>query len=96
MNVIGVFDGVLPHKKPNMRLAPALFTQLFKYNVSSITNGIGVGFGGRTIIVAGRRFVGTSGGPSYTKPDSAGHAKLEIGDSASPRITVLLHFMTKH
>jgi hypothetical protein len=33
--------------------------------------------------------VGTSGGPSYTKPDSAGHAKLEISDTTSPRITVL-------
>lgn len=55
-----------------------------------------LGIEGRTIIVAGRRFVGTSGGPSYTKPDSAGHAKLEISDTASPRITVLLHFMTKY
>ena len=59
-------------------------------------NGIGIGIGGRTILVAGRRFVGTSGGPSYTKPDSVGHAKLEMSDTTSPRIIVLLHFMPKY
>ena len=48
------------------------------------------------IIVAGRRFVGTGGGPSYTKLDSAGHAKLETSDTEFPRITVLLHFMAKY